>query len=143
MVYLTVSADCRWCVGNVSVACWRTVGRQPNMGDIVHYCQKCISISADTCWTLVRMVNNNQAQTKLCCEKHKSEKRNGMRLHCNCNYLFAFNCRKTSLLNSFTQFQLQIFLYAVKYNCNIQFNSQMSCSHLIQTQAKKTMMNTH
>ena len=35
-VWLTLSAGCRQCVGNVSVSCRPTGYQQPNMGAIVH-----------------------------------------------------------------------------------------------------------
>ena len=60
-------------------------------------------------------------------------------LHVNAR-LELINCfkRRTSHeLNLNTGFQLQTSLRAVKYNLNILVNSQMQCSHVIQTQAQK------
>ena len=55
-------------------------------------------------------------------------------------WLQLINCfkRRTSHeLNFNTQFQLPSFLGAVKYNFSILVNTQMQCSHVIQTQAQK------
>ena len=49
----------------------------------------------------------------------------------------CFKRRATHELNFNTRFQLPSSLRAVKYNFNILVNSQMQCSHLIQTQARK------
>ena len=60
-------------------------------------------------------------------------------LHVNAR-LELINCfkRRTSHeLNFNTRFQLPFSLRAVKYNFNILVNSQMQCSHVIQTQAQK------
>ena len=54
--------------------------------------------------------------------------------------LQLMNCLKRRIsheLNFNTKFQLLSFLRAVKYNFNILVNSQMQCSHVIQTQAQK------
>ena len=54
--------------------------------------------------------------------------------------LQLINClkRRTSHeLNFNTRFQLPSSLRAVKYNFNILVNSQMQCSHVMQTQAQK------
>ena len=67
----------------------------------------------------------------------------------NCTNLFTCNCKiTTDKLSGFrrrtshelyfnTRFQLPSSLRAVKYNFNILVNSQMQCSHVIQTQAQK------
>ena len=66
----------------------------------------------------------------------------------NCIYLHVtarlqlMNCfqRRTSHeLNFNTRFQLLSSLHAVKYDFNILVNSQMQCSHVIQTQHKSVM----
>ena len=52
--------------------------------------------------------------------------------------LIIFFKRRTSReLNFNTRFRLPSSLRAVKYNFNILVNSQMQCSHVIQTQAQK------
>ena len=49
----------------------------------------------------------------------------------------CFKRRTSHELNFNTRFQLPSSLRAVKYNFNILVNSQMQCSHVIQTQAQK------
>ena len=49
----------------------------------------------------------------------------------------CFKRRTSHELNFDTRFQLPSSLSAVKYNFNILVNSQMQCSHVIQTQAQK------
>ena len=49
----------------------------------------------------------------------------------------CFKRRTTHELNFNTRFQLPSSLRAVKYNFNTLVNSQMQCSHIIQTQAQK------
>ena len=49
----------------------------------------------------------------------------------------CFKRRTSHELNFNTRFQLPSSLCAVKYNFNILVNSQMQCSHVIQTQAQK------
>ena len=51
--------------------------------------------------------------------------------------IHCFKRRTSHELNFNTQFQLPSFLRAMKYNFNILVNSQMQCSHVIQTQAQK------
>ena len=48
-----------------------------------------------------------------------------------------FRRRTSHELNFNTRFQLPSFLRAVKYHFNILVNSQMQCSHVIQTQTQK------
>ena len=48
----------------------------------------------------------------------------------------CFKRRTSHELNFTTRFQLSSSLRAVKYNFNILVNSQMQCSHVIQTQAQ-------
>ena len=48
----------------------------------------------------------------------------------------CFKRRTSHELNFNTRFQLPSSLRAVKYNFNILVNSQMQCSHVIQTQAQ-------
>ena len=49
----------------------------------------------------------------------------------------CFKRRTSHELNFNTRFELPSSLRAVKYNFNILVNSQMQCSHVIQTQAQK------
>ena len=49
----------------------------------------------------------------------------------------CFKRRTSHELNFNTRFQLPSSLRAVKYNFNVLVNSQMQCSHVIQTQAQK------
>ena len=49
----------------------------------------------------------------------------------------CFKRRTSHELNFNTQFQLPSSLRVVKYNFNILVNSQMQCSHVIQTPAQK------
>ena len=49
----------------------------------------------------------------------------------------CFKRRTSHELNFNTRFQLPSSLRAVKYDFNILVNSQMQCSHVIQTQAQK------
>ena len=50
--------------------------------------------------------------------------------------IHCFKRRTSHELNFNTRFQLPSSLRAVKYNFNTLVNSQMQCSHIIQTQAQ-------
>ena len=79
-------------------------------------------------------------------EKYRVGKKDQNETNCTKIYLHVtarlqlINCfkRRTSHeLNFNTRFQLLFSLRAVNYNFNILVNSQMQCSHVIQTQAQK------
>ena len=109
--------------------------------------------SFDQCWYVlnsrkhgIKTTSKHDPKHDPACEKYKKVGKKEKN-EANCINLFTvtprlqlINCfkRRTSHeLNFITRFQLSSFLRAVKYNFNILANSQMQCSHVIQTQAQK------